>query len=576
VEDISALAQRLAGQNAFEKGSVLYASGQVQNFQFSENNIRAQVQGSELYQVDLTRTGESIDGGCNCPASEGFDFCKHCVATLLMYGERLSSFEEMRNGPPALRVSAHIENLSEKQAKENLFQIISQSPDLLEKWLLIADVTSEKLSPKDLKKHFTKALPLRDIWRHDKVRAYFEGAFQSLTHLFKVITILAPQPRFDLCEFTLHRYDKILERLDDSGGYRFSVFTLLERQYSKTFQALQWTAETKADYLVGLYNAPFNHLSFDSIPSKFIAQGDSKTEHVFFEKLKKAIDYKIGRIANTKTSENIVIKKMTKQLIAFYLTQQQFKPALYYSTQLASTIDDYFEIIALALEAQEYEIAHEYIQISQQKVRMQEDKIKVEKFALSLAVKRGHDAETLAHAWNIFEITLSIDDYIYLESLNANLKKDRETLIAKAEKALLTFVKANGKNKKSSGSMRAIENLVEFYLHNEQTDKALALARQYDLAPDTLHDVAFSSMQKRPKASFNLYRQLCLLYPQMGTQKDYETCIDLLKELDRSLATNATMSEKFNHLLAELADIFRYKEAFIDLLDNAFPNTRPS
>ncbi|MCK0713977.1 SWIM zinc finger domain-containing protein [Chromohalobacter sarecensis] len=47
--------------------------------------ITADVEGSERYTVTLKLNKRGLDGGCDCPASEGIDFCKHCVAVALMY-----------------------------------------------------------------------------------------------------------------------------------------------------------------------------------------------------------------------------------------------------------------------------------------------------------------------------------------------------------------------------------------------------------------------------------------------------------------------------------------------------------
>jgi len=150
------LAQRLAGQSAYERGSELYDAKKVLNLKFTQQSISAQVLGTKLYQVELTRVADSYDGGCNCPASEGFDFCKHCVAVLLEYADQVQQFEDMKSGPPSERVQAYISQLDESELKSAMYQLVSDSPDLFEHWLLIADISSERLRTGDLKKYFTK------------------------------------------------------------------------------------------------------------------------------------------------------------------------------------------------------------------------------------------------------------------------------------------------------------------------------------------------------------------------------------------------------------------------------------
>ncbi|MFC4701583.1 SWIM zinc finger domain-containing protein [Glaciecola siphonariae] len=574
MNDLSALAYRLAGQNAYEKGRALYNDNFVNNLTFTKHTIRAQVEGTQLYQIVLKAVGDSYEGACTCPASEGFDFCKHCVAVLLAYEEKAQSFEKMRNGPPAQRVRAHIEQLSEQESKRALFDIVSATPELLEQWLLVADVTSGQIQAKDLKKHFTKALPLRDIWRHDKVRDYFDKGFQVLNRLFNVTALLSEQEAFDLAQFALQRYDKILERVDDSGGYRFSVFALLERQLANTFKLLKWPVDDKAAFLINLYYVDYNHLSFDNIPNKFIAEQDELLRATFFRSLRTTIDAKSRLLENVKTSESLVIKQMTQHLITHFLDDGQHKLALLYMTQIANSIDEFFHIITLATDIQQFDIAREYAAVAANQIRMHEDKVKLTRLNIDIAKESKQSDEELEQVWLLFSQTLQIDDYKSMEHLYERLGKSFKAVEKKAEALLIAKVSSQQKSNQGSAMMRSVENLIEFYLYREKIEQALALAKQYELAPDTLHDVAFASMKKRPKASFNLYRQLCLLYPQLGGHKDYEACISLLKELDKHMPHDAQMSEKFNHLLAELADIFRYKEPFIGLLAQAFPTQR--
>ena len=90
LDDLRALAQRLAGQNAYERGEQLFQNKAVTYLHFDKLSIQAKVQGSKSYDVKLSLLNDTVDGGCSCPASEGFDYCKHCVATLLEYQKQLA------------------------------------------------------------------------------------------------------------------------------------------------------------------------------------------------------------------------------------------------------------------------------------------------------------------------------------------------------------------------------------------------------------------------------------------------------------------------------------------------------
>lgn len=571
------LAQRLAGQSAYERGSELYDAKKVLNLKFTQQSISAQVLGTKLYQVELTRVADSYDGGCNCPASEGFDFCKHCVAVLLEYADQVQQFEDMKSGPPSERVQAYISQLDESELKSAMYQLVSDSPDLFEHWLLIADISSERLRTGDLKKYFTKALPLKDVWRHDQVRNYFEKAFTQLSRLYEAIHLLDANQRFELCEFVLQRYDKILERIDDSAGFRLAIFHLVERHFAEAFKACPWTTAHKSSYLVTLFNSNYNHITFESIPTKFIEDGDDVLRHAFYKELRKGIDKQLINQVELTTSQGLVLKQMCKQLIEHFLFQGQEKSALLYLTHIAETIDDYAQIIELASSTEQFTIANEYIALALGKCRMHEDKTKIERLALACMLKSKNNKGALELAWSIFETTCKVEDFKKIESLTEIKRAGAEQtspskLMKKAENTLRNRAGMNKTKASNGASGKSIENLVEFYIYIKNFDKALSMAKQYELPPDLVHEVAFCSLLHRPKASFNLYRQLSLLYPQLGGPQDFESCIELLIELQVGIQNDDSLVQKFTHLLAELAEIFRHKTGFIERLNASFPD----
>ena len=78
---------RLAGKPAFNRGMDYFKGGHVLGFRHKGNRVTADVEGTEIYRVTLKWTARQLDGACDCPASEGFDFCKHCVAVALTLRE---------------------------------------------------------------------------------------------------------------------------------------------------------------------------------------------------------------------------------------------------------------------------------------------------------------------------------------------------------------------------------------------------------------------------------------------------------------------------------------------------------
>jgi len=52
-----------------------------------------------------------VKGGCDCPASEGFDVCKHCVAVALAVEARSSILQQAASADNGERIGAFLEGL---------------------------------------------------------------------------------------------------------------------------------------------------------------------------------------------------------------------------------------------------------------------------------------------------------------------------------------------------------------------------------------------------------------------------------------------------------------------------------
>ncbi len=78
---------KLAGEPAYQRGKQVYKNGQVVRWQKQGNKVSAVVEGSYRYDVILILNDRTLDGHCSCPASDNFDFCKHCVAVALTVTE---------------------------------------------------------------------------------------------------------------------------------------------------------------------------------------------------------------------------------------------------------------------------------------------------------------------------------------------------------------------------------------------------------------------------------------------------------------------------------------------------------
>lgn len=225
-------------------------AGHVAAFDSSERRTVATVSGTQMYRVELHHSESQLDGGCDCPASEGIEFCKHCVATAL----------ELRdiqiNGTPSevsrenAILEAYLVQQDPKTLTSHLLDILPKDPLLRERLRQQAELAAGATSAKRLKQSITQVTPPRNIVEPGKVVAYF----RRLEATLQGIAAIADQVPADvLLETVLHgirRLNRALEQIDDSGGYRYNAQYDLRAMHIQALTEIGWSPEQRAEHLL--------------------------------------------------------------------------------------------------------------------------------------------------------------------------------------------------------------------------------------------------------------------------------------------------------------------------------------
>ncbi len=160
VEITTALIKRIAGKTTYDRGKDYYQDQLVDDFQNINGKITADVQGTELYQVHLNLTGNHLDGYCDCPASEGIDFCKHCVAVGLYQLKEHQQIEQLQTGnSDQNKIKAYLLQQPKEKLTDQLLEFITSDRSLLNSYLLKIATTGGNIDYKALKKRITSVTP---------------------------------------------------------------------------------------------------------------------------------------------------------------------------------------------------------------------------------------------------------------------------------------------------------------------------------------------------------------------------------------------------------------------------------
>ena len=244
----------LAGDDVYERGLAYYNQGRVGELSISNNRISAKVEGSHTYSVELHHTAKFFEGSCNCPASDNFDFCKHCVATSLAYYYQTQVNAELADSNQDDRLENYMATLTKPELVEELHKLVLRDSDTLDYWHLKAEIASGSLGAPDIRKRITKAIPYKPsgLWRYREVAQYFDQAEQALSVLQEPLYALEPTDSIKLIIYTAQRLEKTLESIDDSGDYRADLEAKIKAWFDAVFSSEQWKSKQKATQVIKL------------------------------------------------------------------------------------------------------------------------------------------------------------------------------------------------------------------------------------------------------------------------------------------------------------------------------------
>jgi len=211
----------LAGLGAFERGYDYFRNGHVGDLDIRGGQTLALVSGTDLYRVQLLHDGTGLDGSCNCPASDGVVFCKHCVATALELRDQLAeSGLAMVERFDDRNLKDYLSDQDPETLVSYLLQVLPKDPSLYERLGRQAMLAANCLNAKELKKSITQATPLQDIFEWGRVSAYFRRFEATLRGIVEIADQLPADILLETAVHGINRLNKALERIDDSGGYR--------------------------------------------------------------------------------------------------------------------------------------------------------------------------------------------------------------------------------------------------------------------------------------------------------------------------------------------------------------------
>ena len=561
----------LAGDAAFARGVQYYQQGRVVNWNKSGATLSADVEGSELYHVALTLTKQGLDGGCNCPASEGIDFCKHCVAVALAYRAEHAKQAQRAEGDTSDRIHAYLETLDKPSLVKTLLTLIENDPVLHQQWSLKADAALGVLDHKALKKRITAAFPInRGLFRYSQVSHYFGKAEAVIEQLAEQVPQLPPEKSLALVDYALARMDKALETIDDSGGFRFHCEHLLHTLHIQTVKRLDWPADKLAGYL---YEKAFGGEEdrYPAIPDAYLDVLSQASQDAYHERLQQALDELPNQVATMEWEERYRLIRLREPLLQRAQAAGDLPAILALYQKTTSDEKDCLEAAELCMAYEAWDQVEVWLAYATESEEKNDPRWRLERNRLEIRLKlhRGEADAAAEQQWGIYQHTQHLEDYRQLVTLMEahQLATDYRQ---RACDWLLERITHPPEKVPAFWTQQAKDSLLEIYLHEGRLDDAQALCAEHPVSAHLLYQLA--KALPSPDAQIPLYLRLVRLYVQQTNKQGYRQGIALLKELNQCLKTPAQHTA-FTQILTQLRSEFKAKRNFIKWLNEAFPET---
>lgn len=538
---------RLAGEAAYQRGLGYYREGRVGPLRHKGKSIIAEVDGSETYQVRLKHTSKVFEGVCDCPASEGVDFCKHCVATALVYRDALQQERQLQGSKAKDRLPTYLMGMSKEALVELLMEQLKNDRDTLAQLTIKADLAAGKLNDRTIKKQITAATPLnRNLFRYAQVRSYFARLEAVLDSLDNVILGLPPAEALAVIDYAFDRIERALHTIDDSGGFRLTVLEQLGSWHRDVLGAAVLTEAQLAQYLFERFMSPACDF-YPAIPGDYQDLLGDAGMRDFIDLVRQAWDalppmqekdwesmgdyYHLrGPLeddAETRQDHQLIIDLYAKTAVDFRDFLMQSERCLAHG-QLDQALAWRHRAERVAGKPYHYAQALEDNQI-----------------AIDLYNKQY--APVVDLLWQRFAKQPSVEGYQQI--LTIPKQKDSKSNRNKAIE-LATIAAANSKNAYLCWQGR--NTLAELYLHFEQPEDALRVAETHPLDPALLVQVAQANADQAGRGLPLLYRAVRALLDQSNNHS-YRDAIDILKHA-RTLAGDryrATFIDNLAGILVE-------------------------
>ncbi len=541
------------GATIFKKGEQLLANKKVAVKSRDEHSIVAKVSGELVYQVKL----EIINGAlrraqCSCPAISYQGVCKHCVATALAFNQTDEQCFAIEDDEQKIR--SYLLNKTPAQLVDQLMGFIINDPAKYKRLLFQIEAASKTYTSADLNKLLTKALPMRDVWEYDKVYDYFQHAQEVFDVFVEHAAKLPASEYFALIDKACARLDKALQRVDDSGGYRYGIVEFLAKQSTKTFALLDWSDKKKAKWII---DNIINCYDFNTTPYIEYLQTD-ELRAAFLKACQDEVDKIDVPVASIKRDVDWDLYHLIQPLLEDAISQGDLHKQVKLLAKNASGIRDLLKISELYLNNDDEFSAQDWLLKAQKLPINDNEKRELQLQQIKVDIALGNKQQAWDIAWQCFVEQPDFQSYLQLEQHIALTRCFDDDYLSKVEESLL------------KNALRHSAVALEFYLHHNRLEDAAKWAMCNDVEYNLLAKLSLNLIESAPKQAIVFCQRSISDLAKVGTNQVYTQATSYLTKFETQWIDKSKDTNLLKILIKDLQGKFSTKRNFVKLLSENF------
>lgn len=204
---------KLAGERSFARGADYFEGGAVTDLVQTGGAIKARVRGNDEYRVELKPGKARLEWSCTCPLGDEGEFCKHAVAAGLAW---LARGGEQGDDLGGLR--SHLDSESKESLVALIVEQAASDPELRARLQAAAFRRRPPSDLKALKDEVRKAFAVRGFVDYHGMRTFIARADGIADLLRDLLEGGRAADAVVLADYAMRRGISAYERTDDSGG----------------------------------------------------------------------------------------------------------------------------------------------------------------------------------------------------------------------------------------------------------------------------------------------------------------------------------------------------------------------